>query len=132
MQRKYIALSGALLILLLLVGGAIILVVPSLDTGPAPSPSQPTQVSSSQGLLRADAGDTIVKLAWEPVQGATGYSVYRNGNTAPLNATPITTTSYSDIGLSNGRTYTYTVGIVESGGKQGKRLPETKVTPKSK
>lgn len=130
MQRKNVLLVGALLALILLVGGAVVLLMPRQDTGPGPRPSQPTVAANAP--FTAEPGDTVITLTWQPVQGAVGYAIYRDGNSTPLNSAPITATSYSDIGLSNGRTYTYTVSIMDAGGKPGKSLAETKATPKSR
>jgi hypothetical protein len=48
---------------------------------------------------------------------ANGYFVYRDGNDAALNSVRVTDTQYVDIGLTNGRAYTYTVAPV---GKDGR------------
>lgn len=131
MQRKNLIIFGSLLSILVLgVVAAIAFVIPMQDTGPGPRPPQPTSVS--QEPVRAEPGDTIITLKWQPVQGAAGYFVFRDGSSAPLNPTPITATSYLDIGLSNGRTYTYTISVADGGGKPGKQLAETKVVPKSR
>ncbi|MDQ6695172.1 MAG: fibronectin type III domain-containing protein [Chloroflexota bacterium] len=130
--RKYIQMAGALIVFLLLVGGAFILVAPRQDAGPSPITPQPTKAASAGGTLRAEPGDTVVNLTWEAAQGASGYLVYRNGGSTPLNSTPITATTYIDIGLSNGRIYTYTVTLADGAGNPGKRLAETGVAPRSK
>jgi len=132
MQRKYIALVGILLVLLVLVGGAVVLTLPRPAPAPAPAPTPPQPTAQVSHAFDVQPGDTVVTLTWQTVPGAAGYAVYRDGNAAPLNPAPLTTTRYSDIGLSNGRSYTYTVGIVDAAGKTGQRLAETTVVPKSR
>jgi hypothetical protein len=72
--------------------------------------------------LQASAGNAQVSLSWSTVNGATGYNVYRG--VAPtqtkLNATPLTTPSYVDTGLTNGTSYSYAVTAVNSVGESGK------------
>lgn len=119
----------ALATLLLVGGGLYSLFRPAPNPVLNPSPSGPN--ISQVGVLKAEASDTVVTLTWQPIQGATGYFVHRDGGRDPLNLKPITKTLYQDIGLSNGRTYTYTVAPV-IGGAEGKRLPLIKVTPNSR
>jgi hypothetical protein len=136
------------LVVLLLAGGGLFFLLsqaPSPATsggsagasgGPSaissPSPGGPGGPSTGQtGPPTAEAGDTVVTLTWQAAPGATGYFVYRDGARNPLNLKPITETRYQDIGLSDGRTYTYTVAPV-IGGAQGQRLPEVQVIPTSK
>jgi fibronectin type 3 domain-containing protein len=71
----------------------------------APAPGTPT------GLV-ATAGDTRVDLTWGAVAGATAYAVHRNG---ALVASP-TGTSFSDTGLADGTTYSYTVAATSTYG----------------
>jgi hypothetical protein len=127
MQRRYVLIGGAALALLLLAVGVVTLVLPSMNRGPR-SP----QLTISHGTLKAEPGDTVVTLTWDAVQGAAGYSVFRNDASVPLNPTPVAATHYEDIGLSNSRTYTYTVAPVDTAGKPGERLPAIQVAPSSK
>jgi hypothetical protein len=127
MRSKLLIAAGALLALSLIIG-LVVFIGPKQDS--SPHPPGPDITSNSQ--LQAEPGDTVIKLTWKPVPGASGYLIYRNGNSAPLNATPISATSYSDIGLSNGHSYTYTVGTLDAGGKPGERLPDVKMAPKSR
>lgn len=53
----------------------------------------------------ASPGNGSVTLSWTPVDGATSYQVLRNGSVV---GTP-TSASYTDTGLTNGTTYSYTV-----------------------
>jgi len=65
--------------------------------------------------LVAAPGDGTVTLAWSAVPGATGYQVFRGPT---LLASP-TATTYTDSGLVDGTSYSYTVkalnGVVASG-----------------
>lgn len=62
-------------------------------------------------------GKTIssISIAWEPVNGATGYNIY-NG-TAKLNELPLKTTVYTASGLSQNTTYSFTVKAVNELGE---------------
>ena len=67
--------------------------------------------------VEGERGDKRVELSWEPVEGATGYNVYRRlegeeFSTRPLNREPLTTTHYSDLNVENERRYFYSVRAV--------------------
>ena len=51
------------------------------------------------------------------VTGAAGYNVYRNNN--KVNATAVTSTSYTDSGLAAATTYSWTVAARDSAGVEG-------------
>ena len=62
--------------------------------------------------LGASPGDSSITLAWSPVAGATGYRVKRSaieGGIYTDLAGPLTATTYTDTGLSDGATWHYTV-----------------------
>ena len=76
----------------------------------APANVTAAMVSSSQ-----------INLSWNAVPGATGYNIYSattpggENYSTPLNgSSPITTTSFSDTGLSANTTYYYTVEAVNT------------------
>ncbi|MEO2203499.1 pectinesterase family protein [Paenibacillus pabuli] len=75
---------------------------PSADDGTPPSPTG----------LHAEPEDGAISLTWEGVQGADSYAVKRSespdGPFASV-AAEVTETSYTDSGLSNGKTYYYVV-----------------------
>jgi subtilisin family serine protease len=77
-------------------------------TAAAAAPAAPTHVT-------ATAGNTRVVLSWSAAAGATSYNVYRrlaNGSYhSPLKA-GITSTTYTNSGLTNGTTYYYAVAAV--------------------
>ena len=80
---------------------------------------EPNGVPFSPGDLVATADANAVDLAWQPVPGASSYSVYRGLASGAESATAITTvsaTSYTDSGLTNGTTYYYTVTGANSTG----------------
>lgn len=140
-SRNRALLFGLLALILLVVvgGGAFLLLRPTPQQGSNPGPSGPTTTPVTQvttatpispaSTVKAEAGDTVVTLTWEPVGDATGYFVHRDGGRDPLNVKPIAETQYMDIGLTNGRVYTYTVAPV-IGGVEGPGLPAVQAIPK--
>lgn len=77
------------------------------------APSAPTN-------LVAVAGNTQVSLSWTASSGATSYNVKRattSGGPYTTIASNITTTSYTNTGLTNGTTYYYVVTAVNSVGE---------------
>jgi cellulose 1,4-beta-cellobiosidase len=83
----------------------------SCDAAPV-APAAPTN-------LNATAGDAQVALTWSASSGATSYNVLRSttsGGPYGPPVTGITSTSYTDTGLTNGQTYFYVVQAVNSAG----------------
>jgi hypothetical protein len=80
------------------------------DTFPPPAPSE----------LRAFPSETGVVLTWTGVEAAdlAGYVVLRGegagDNMTPLNATPMSETTFSDTSVKSGVTYVYAVIAVDS------------------
>ena len=110
------------------------------STASATTQNNPTATApdSPTGLV-ASAGDAQVSLSWNVPSndgGAaiTGYNVYRgttsNGEDSTPIATGVTSTSYTDTGLTNGQTYFYTVTAVNSVGESG-QSNEASATPTS-
>ena len=69
------------------------------------------------GMVKGEKGDKKVELYWEPVEGATGYNVYRRLEekeffTRPLNREPLTTTHFLDLNVENEKKYIYSVRAV--------------------
>jgi len=96
-------------------GPGIILTV----TSSAPPPPTPTG-------LTATAGNAQVSLAWNASSGAASYNLYRSvngGAYSQLNTSPITATSFTDSGLTNGTPYCYEATAVNSSGESAKSSP---------
>jgi fibronectin type 3 domain-containing protein len=144
MQRRYLIILVAILALLLVVGIPTFLLLnggsgntPKAVTTPTVAASLPTQTTGPNSTavsqaLTGEGGDTTVALRWQAIPGAVSYNVYRDSSTTPLNADPLTATQYQDVGLTNGRIYTYTIAAVDSTGKEGQTLPTIQVTAGSK
>ncbi|MFI1400304.1 chitinase [Streptomyces sp. NPDC020681] len=79
---------------------------------PVQIPAAPT------GLTAGSPGSTSVPLSWQPVSGATGYSVYRNGT----KALSVTGTSATVTGLSPATTYSFQVTATNSAGESPKSI----------
>ena len=64
----------------------------------------------------ADVGN--IRLTWQAVTGASGYSVYRRSGGGALSlasgATPVAATSWTDSGLAAGTTYEYVIRAVQA------------------
>lgn len=73
--------------------------------------------------LTANASNAQVALSWTVNTGATSYNVYRGtsagGESATALATGISSTSYTDTGLTNGTTYYYKAVAVNTTGMSG-------------
>ncbi len=70
--------------------------------------------------LIASASSAAISLTWTAATGATTYNVYRGtasgGESATAIATAVSTSSYTNTGLTNGTTYYYKVAAVNSYG----------------
>jgi fibronectin type 3 domain-containing protein len=106
------------------------------------APSNPVTVywehlPQAPEMLRGEPGYKKVDLSWEPVEGATGYNIYRRGENEifpinPLNKELITTTQYTDLSVENEKKYIYSVRAVKRVVKtdvEGKGSLEVSVTP---
>jgi fibronectin type 3 domain-containing protein len=90
-----------------------------------------TTVPSPPAGLNATAGNGQVTLSWTASPGAISYNLYR-GTTAGGEAaipvqTGITSTSFTDLGLTNGTKYYYQVSAVNAAGES--RSAEVSTTP---
>ncbi|MGO8670043.1 MAG: malectin domain-containing carbohydrate-binding protein [Capsulimonadaceae bacterium] len=96
------------------------------------------EIDSSTGApaaptgLTASAGNAQVALSWTASTGATSYNVYRGtasgGESATAIATGVTTTSYTNTGLTNGTAYYYKVAALNASGTSAQST-EASATP---
>jgi len=103
-------------------------------TVPAPSITMfvvPKVPAAPTGLTAA-AGNAQVGLSWNASSGATSYNVYRGTTVGGEGATPIatgiTSTSYTNTGLTNGTTYYYKIAAVNANGTSAQST-EASATP---
>jgi hypothetical protein len=85
---------------------------------PPPAPGTPS------GLSAAAVSNVQINLAWGAVSGATSYIVKRNGTSVGTPATP----GFSDTGLTEQTSYSYTVAASNSGGDSPDSSPVTATT----
>jgi hypothetical protein len=82
----------------------------------APTANQPAAPGGATGIALTGA----VELAWQPVNGATSYNVYRGATVGAVTtlvspAGGVPGTSFTDSSATNGTTYFYAVRSVSSG-----------------
>jgi hypothetical protein len=72
--------------------------------------------------LNTVAGDTLAYLSWlgDITGEVAGYRIYRNGWVKPLNVDLVVAAGFTDIGLTNGKSYTYQVTAVDGAGNESK------------
>ncbi|NBC70852.1 hypothetical protein GT003_17775 [Paenibacillus sacheonensis] len=90
-------------------------------------------VPSAPTGLTATGGNAQASLSWSAVSGATSYNVKRSttsGGSYTNVATGVTSTSYTNTGLTNGTTYYYVVSAVNSAG-EGTNSSQASATPSS-
>lgn len=83
---------------------------------------------STPAGLAATAGDTQVAISWNGSTdnvGVVGYFVYRDGN----QVAQTTATTYSDTGLTNGNSYSYTVVAFDAAGNNSPASGAVSATP---
>ncbi len=88
-------------------------------------------------MVRAERGDKRVELSWEPVEGATGYNLYRRGDgegfpLRSLNRELLVETRYTDLNVVNEKRYFYSVRAVRRVVKtevEGKGSLDLPITP---
>jgi hypothetical protein len=88
-------------------------------------------------MVRGERGDRRVDLYWEPVEGASGYNIYRRGEEEifpiqSLNKEPLAVTEYTDLNVENEKRYIYSVRAVRRVVKtdvEGKGSLSVPITP---
>jgi fibronectin type 3 domain-containing protein len=92
-----------------LANGTYYYVVQAVNGGTSPNSNEASATicvaPAAPGGLAAAAGDSQVSLTWSTMAGVT-FNVKRSGSTI---ASGLTTPAYTDTGLTNGVTYSYTV-----------------------
>lgn len=85
------------------------------------------------GLSVTGEGNGQVSLAWNPVAGAAGYNLYRSplsgGGFVRVNTTLLSSTSFTDDGLENARTYFYVVTSLDAPGNESGYSNEVNAMP---
>jgi len=79
--------------------------------------------------LTAIANDTVVTLSWEKNQETDikGYNIYRDNER--INKHLISTTTYTDIGLTNDRPYTYRIKAIDQRDNEGSASAKITASP---
>lgn len=101
-------------------------VVTGYEINSSTAPSTPTN-------LIATAGNAKVDLSWNPVEGASGYNIYRStssgtGYTKIGSNTTSSAITYEDKPLTNGTTYYYVVTAIVNG-VESENSNEASATP---
>lgn len=90
------------------------------------SPPAPEIVTSESSIDR-------ISLSWSPVEGASGYIIYRSpvaaGGFVPLSSQPVTETRYADRSVSSGFAYYYAVAAVGENGLWGPHSSPIRAIP---
>ena len=84
------------------------------------------------GLTAAAISTSSITVTWTAVSGATGYNVYRatsnGGSYTKINASVLATNSYTNTGLTAGKTYFYKVTAVNAGGESDRSNAKSAIT----
>ncbi|MBA9084569.1 glycosidase/chitodextrinase [Fontibacillus solani] len=112
------------------IGAGITTIKDGVVTLNAASPCTPdtTPPSVPTGLSKGAVTSASAVISWTASTdnvGVTGYDVYRNGN---LVKAGVTTTSYTDTGLTASTTYSYTVLAKDAAGNQSAQSTALQVT----
>jgi fibronectin type 3 domain-containing protein len=92
-------------------------------------PAQSGVPDAPKGLTATGSTDSGISLAWNSVEGASSYKVYRSANPSGFYKllVAVNGTSHTDSGLSAATTYWYRVAAV-SGGTEGPQSPSVQGT----
>ena len=81
--------------------------------------------------LEAEPGDGIVNLSWaaNTEDDLAGYNLYRDGD---LMAEGLAETAYSDLGVTNDSTYSYSVTALDTSGNESSASRPVEATPRDR
>ena len=96
-----------------------------LATTPKMTSAPPTMCRQVSASPRSST-ENSVSLTWAAVEGAAGYTVYRDGSKVGTAGA----TSFNDSGLANSTTYTYTVATLNSANVEGAKSSPVSVKTK--
>ncbi|ALO13326.1 Poly(3-hydroxybutyrate) depolymerase [Streptomyces venezuelae] len=88
--------------------------------------ASPSPFPAPTGLSVTATTETGASLSWNPVSGAASYNVYRDGT--KVNSAPVTSATYTDVGLTAGTTYSYAVAAVDASGTVGTKSASVTAT----
>ncbi len=88
----------------------------------AKAPSTPSGVTATES-------DNEVTLAWTAVSGATEYDIYKKSGSNYAYLAQTSATSYSDIDLTNGTTYSYEVSALDVDSNESAASAAVSATP---
>ena len=104
-------------------GSAVLITEPGSDLAPPAAPDG----------LRASASTGAVELAWEPVDDAAGYLVWRSvlsgGGYSVAGTVDAGATQYTDRGARNGTMHHYVVTAFDAAGNEGDRSAQASALP---
>jgi glycosidase/chitodextrinase len=119
-----VTVSGGVLTVNLPALSAVVLGGTGLDLAPPPAPTQLTVTGEAASQ---------VTLSWTASAGSAGYDVFRSplsgGGFVRLNAAPVTGTTFTDTGLTNGTTYHYVVRALDTLGNASGPSNEVSAVP---
>ena len=89
--------------------------------------------SAPSNLRVMNEGNTQIDLAWDAVEGAVGYNIYRSplsgGGWVKANASPVSGTDFTDASLRNGQTHYYVVTALDGPGNESGWSNEVSALP---
>ena len=105
--------------------------IPAPPPAPTPPPADTTAPTTPTGLAARATSTTSARLSWQPASDAVGVTAYVvRRNDAVVAALPGSATSWDDPGLSQGRTYRWTVEAEDvAGNRSAQSAPATATTP---
>ena len=96
---------------------------------PIPPPPDTTAPTTPTGLTATATSTTAARLSWQPASDAVGVTAYViRRNEAAVATLPGSATSWQDGGLSQGRTYRWTVEAVDAASNRSARSASASAT----